>query len=252
MRYPSHANTQHRLRRRTMFTRGVCILALFGLASCDLLDGSEKKAGAATAQPKPLKLGAQGKASCKNLLLDDAEAEGTGIPAVDGRGGYWYTYADRSGSTVAPNDPYRHASNGAKGSKASAHVRGKLADDKIAYAGMGFHLAKSQMPYDLSSASGICFMARGNGPVRVTLSDVNTVPEGGVCKNCYNSFGKDFELTAEWKEYCFKFGQLAQSASWGDQMKAVAQDAVFGISWSAMKHGADYELWVDDIRLSCD
>ena len=238
---------QHRSSARAGFWLAVAL----SVSGCNPFDASEKEAQA-KAKPQSLKLAAEGKASCQNPLIDDVEGDGTGIPNIDGRGGFWYTFADTAGSTVIPKDPYEHANGGATNSKHAAHIAGKLANGQVAYAGIGFHLTKSQMPYDLSQASGLCFSAKGRGAARMTLSDVNTVPEGGVCKNCYNSFGKNFELSSDWQKYCFKFDQLAQSPSWGDQMKAFAVNAAFGISWQAVERGADYELWVDDIKLSCE
>src|SRR5262245_17688957 len=41
-------------------------------------------------------------APCAGGRLDDGEDGNNQILAMGGRGGYWYTYADKAGSTIVP------------------------------------------------------------------------------------------------------------------------------------------------------
>jgi hypothetical protein len=204
-------------------------------------------AAAPAALPAPV-----GAATCENPLIEDLEDGDVKAAALDGRGGYWFTYKDSAGSTIAPEGQFKTASGGANGSKSSAQITGKTAAGGTVYVGMGFSLADPAAPYDLSKAKGFCFSAKGKGSARVKLPDVNTIPEGGVCKSCYNDFGADFTLTDDWKEHCFEFSALKQQSGWGEPKPAPAIDRVYQIQWQVSAPGADYDLWIDDVKLKCN
>ena len=84
-------------------------------------------------------------------------------------------------------------------------------------------------PYDASKAAGISFWAKrgenSTGKVRLKVPDVNTDPEGGVCKEpnneCFNDFGYDLNLTTDCKQYIFPWKSMRQMPGWGP---AQAQD----------------------------
>jgi hypothetical protein len=193
-----------------------------------------------------------GAASCANPQLDDLEDGDNRGAMVDARGGYWYTFKDSLGTTLSPEGDFKPADGGAKSSAHAAHISGKLAASGTVYVGMGFNLADPMAPYDLSKASGICFDAKGSGPARVKLPDIDTAPEGHVCKTCYNDFGADFELPADWKEQCFKFSELKQQPGWGEPHPALSTGKVFSVQWQVAKPGVDYDLWIDNVRLTCE
>ncbi len=202
---------------------------------------------AAAALPAPV-----GAATCENLSVEDLEDGDGKAAAVDQRGGYWFTYKDSAGSTVAPDGTFTPATGGAGKSKGAARITGKTGPSGTVYVGMGFGLADPMGPYDLSKAKGFCFSAKGKGAARVKLPDVNTVPEGGVCKSCYNDFGADFALTDDWKEHCFEFSALRQQSGWGEPKPAPALDHVYSMQWQVSAPGVDYDVWVDDVKLKCD
>jgi hypothetical protein len=193
-----------------------------------------------------------GSATCESPLLDDLEDGDNRSAAVEARGGYWYSFKDSNGTTLSPDGNFTPGAGGAKSSKHAAHISGKTGASGVVYAGMGFNLADPMAPYDLSKVTGICFDAKGPGNARVKLPDVNTAPEGKVCKTCYNDFGADFQLTADWKEHCFKLSDLKQQSGWGEQKPALSKDKVFSVQWQVSAVGADYDLWVDNVRLMCE
>jgi len=193
-----------------------------------------------------------GAASCGQPLLEDLEDGDARSLVVDGRGGYWFTFKDEMGSTVSPDGTFVSAQGGAGGSKHAARMSGKTEASGIVYVGMGFSLTNPVAPYDLSQAKGLCFSAKGKGSVRVKMPDVNTAPEGGVCKECYNDFGLEVALSDEWKEECFDFSALRQQPGWGEQKPGLAADRVFAVQWQLNAPGQDYEVWIDDVRLKCD
>jgi hypothetical protein len=192
-----------------------------------------------------------GKASCEKPIIDDFEDNDLDISLFDDRSGAWYTYKDKNGTTLSP-DPLALVNEGAQGSKQAIRIFGKTGQHVDTFAGLGVPLSDTQMPYDLTGVSGICFRAKGAGTARVMLPDVNTFPQGGRCKSCYNSFGKDFQLTADWQELCFRFEKMAQKQGWGEPAPALATDKVFGIQFQVYKHEASYDLSLDDVRWSCD
>lgn len=196
-------------------------------------------------------LKAIGKATCERPVVDDFEDSDADISLFDDRSGSWYTYKDKNGTTLSP-DPLGLTNEGAQGSKHAIRIFGKTGQHVDTFAGLGVPLSETLMPYDLSGMSGICFRAKGSGTARVMLPDVNTFPQGGRCKSCYNSFGKDFQLTADWQELCFRFEKMAQKQGWGEAVPALSTDKVFGLQFQIYKHDISYDLWVDDIKLSCE
>lgn len=195
---------------------------------------------------------AVGAATCANPLIDDLEDGDTRSVVTDHRGGYWYTYADKEGSTVEPNGSFAPVEGGANGSAKSARMQGKMASANIVYAGIGFNLTDPMSAYDLSQAKGICFQAKGKGTIRFKLPDVNTAPEGKQCTQCYNDFGVDLTLTDDWKEHCYAFADLKQQPYWGEPKPALTTTHVFAAQWQSALSGQEYEVWLDDIRLQCE
>lgn len=195
---------------------------------------------------------AAGSATCEQPLLDDLEDGNNQGLVVDNRGGYWFSFKDNAGSTLTPEGNFMPAAGGADGSKHAAHIAGKTGSAGVVYTGMGFNLSNPMAPYDLSGAKGICFKAKGTGSARVKVPDVNTTPEGGVCKTCYNDFGADFQLTPDWTEHCFAFADMKQQPGWGEPHPALTQTKAFSIQWQVSTPNAEYDVWVDDVRLMCE
>jgi hypothetical protein len=212
---------------------------------------AKEKAPEQAVKVSHFELKSAGKANCERIVVDDFEDNDAEISVFDDRSGSWYTYKDKNGTTLAP-DPLTLTNEGAQGSKQSIRIFGKTGENMDTFAGLGVPLSDTLLPYDISAASGICFRAKGAGTARIMLPDVNTFPQGGRCKSCYNSFGKDFQLTPEWQELCFPFVKMTQKQGWGEPAAALATDMVFGVQFQINKHNETYDLWVDDIRLSCE
>ena len=102
------------------------------------------------------------------------------------RGGYWYTYADKDGSTVWPvpgdqGGTFTMVENG-HDSKFAAEMKGKLAGKSIVYAAMGLNFMDPKEPFNASAFEGITFWAKRAantaGKLTVKLPDGNTDPDG--------------------------------------------------------------------------
>lgn len=190
--------------------------------------------------------------SCPDGLIEDGEDADNQITKLEGRGGYWFTFKDNEGTTIAPaGNAFKPAAGGANGSKYAAQFGGKLASSGYSvYAGAGFSLDPDGKTYDASKYQGISFMAKSSasGIVRFKTPDVNTKPEGGVCTDCYNDFGVDLEFSPEWARYTVLFSQMTQQPNWGDRKPAVAADALFAVQWQVGKKDWQYEIWIDDVQ----
>jgi len=195
-------------------------------------------------------------------LIDDFEDANNQVMTMGEREGYWWVAKDTLGSTVTePSDGFKPAEGGAAGSAMAAHVKGHIvAKGDQAWGvelGANFLGAKGGL-YDASRYAGVSFKAKVGDPkstrsVRVNMPDVNTHPDAGVCKNCYNHFRKDVSLTTEWKEFRMMFTEMAQRPGWGDPQPAhVTPSKVIGITFAVGSVESDFDIWIDDIQfLEC-
>ena len=193
-------------------------------------------------------------------LIDDAEDGDGRIALLEGRGGYWWSAHDDKGSTIEPTGNFKMFEGGAHGSKWAAHVAGKTAphEDKAWGAVVGFSLVDNHGLYDASKYAGISFFAKvgekSGSQVRLKVADVNTHPDGRVCKeSCYNDFGKDFDFGHDWQEYQVTFAELKQQEGWGDpRPPALTPNQLVQIAWHLMTPGVEFDLYLDELRfLDC-
>jgi hypothetical protein len=187
--------------------------------------------------------------------LDDFEDRNNQLTPLSGRDGYWWTKKDDKGSTVEPK-VLGPSPGGAGGSSRAMHVWGHTASGEGAWgAGVGVNLS-THGPYDAERYAGISFKAKigadSTRNVRFKIGDINTHQDGGVCKFCWNHFGKDLELTTEWQEYKILFANVKQEEGWGSpRPPAVLPGQLISIDWS-IGTGLTYDLWIDDITfLDC-
>lgn len=190
----------------------------------------------------------------KDDRLDDLEDGDSVILAVEQRSGKWATYTDKLGSTIdpAPIATFAPETEGAEGTKYAVRFRGKTGLGN-AYAGVGFWFTSDKTPYDASCCKGVAFRAkRGKSSidsVRLKVGDVNTLPEGHTCKNCFNDFGVDLGFGLDWKPYRIAFENMRQSSGWGDQFPKISTGRLLQIQWQVSHPGFDFDIWIDDVRL---
>lgn len=184
-------------------------------------------------------------------LLDDFEDGNTQLDATDSRGGYWWKSADAAGSVIGPDD-FKPVPRGPDGSLA-IHAFGKTAfggGDNNWGAQFGANF-RSGLAYDASKYVGIRFRARigaGTTPnVRFKIGDINTHPDLGVCKQCYNHFGRNMTFTTDWREYEVFFASLEQKPYWGDpRPPSITPSKLYSFDF-AIEPGATFDIWIDDI-----
>ena len=244
-------------------------ISLAAIATTDCIGAGWESPGALT--PRSSVVAAQSTASapaakgpdftkemkpCENGVIDDLEDNDNKVEPLENRSGYWFTYVDALGTTLSPA-PFAMSPGGAGGSNFAAHISGKMGPSGNVYAGLGFNFTEPKGPYDASAYKGISLRAK-SGPastrvVRLKVGDVNTAPEGKICKNCYNDFGVDLTLTDDWVKYTIPFKAMMQQPGWGDpRPKAIDVSQLFGVQFAESQPGATFDVWIDDLQFVCD
>jgi endoglucanase len=189
-------------------------------------------------------------------LIDDAEDGNAQIVNHDGRNGFVFSFADADsalfvGPTLSRRRPLPIL-GGANGSRCAWNLRGTLANQRIAFAGLGVNMTNPKAFYDASRFAGISFYARrsagASGRVRVSITDWNTDPDGGVCTECFNHFGQEIVLSETWSLYTLPFESLRQVPGWGaPRPRQIDPSRIFFIVFGVFDRGAPFDVWVDDL-----
>jgi endoglucanase len=194
-------------------------------------------------------------------LIDDGEDGNNGSLPNGGRGGYWYTFKDKGTTVVEPEAGAFGGtfamSDGGHASSWGARFHGKIGTGAVVFSGLGVNFVDPKGQYDASKYTGVSFWAKrgenSTGKVRLKVPDANTDPEGGVCTECFNDFGADFNLTTEWKQYVVPFKTMRQMAGWGTPHKPhVTPEKLYGLQWQVQVPSANYDIWIDDVKFTCE
>jgi endoglucanase len=186
--------------------------------------------------------------------IDDAEDGDGKILPFDKRSGSWSSYHGKGESSIEPavGTPFTMSPGGANGSKYAARIHGRSAPSGEPWVGLALSFTDPAGPYDASCCQGISFWAKkGQGSietVRFNVGDGNTVPEGGVCKQCYNEFGVDLGFTDEWKQFTLPFAWLHQQSGWGEPFPKLESDRLYHLHWEINYRDHAFDIWVDDVK----
>jgi len=237
---------------RVVGQRFAC-LAVATLAGACITSTPEPLGGGGAKSPVASAAVGPSLSECPQGIVDDLEDGNSQILPNEGRGGYWYSYSDSFGTTVTPEDEFVPSPGGANGSAKAAHISGKTGDRKNVWAGMAFALSNPRGPYDASKYKGISFWAKRGGKstdlLYFRLPDVNTTPDGGVCKDCFNDFAANVKLTNVWKKYTFPFDGLKQEPGWGEPRSHITPSKIYELQWQIKTRNVDFDVWIDDIKL---
>ena len=193
-------------------------------------------------------------------MLDDGEDGNNQNMAVGDRGGYWYTFRDKKGTTIDPaagEDGGTFAmSEGGHASQFAARFHGKIGTGAPLFGGMGMNFVDPKAAYDASKYAGIAFWAKrgetSTPKVRLKVPDANTDPDGGACTECFNDFGGDLTLTTDWKLYIYPWKSMKQMPGWGNPRKPhITPAKIYGIQFQVNVPSANYDIYVDDLKFIC-
>lgn len=185
-------------------------------------------------------------------VIDHLEDGNTQLNTDVDRDGYWWTAADKVGSTLEPSEGFAPVPGGPDGSNLAIHVWGNTSDGDQAWgANVGFNLSSAGL-YDASRYVGVRFKARvahnTTKRVRFKVGDVNTHQDAGVCDDCWNHFGKDMTLSENWTEYTLFWKELAQAPGWGKpRPEALAAAQIYSMDVSIDK-GQTFDIWLDEFE----
>ncbi len=192
--------------------------------------------------------------------IDDFEDNNNQNNVVDNRGGYWYTFVDKVGSTVWPEAGEAGGTfaptEGGYNSKFGAEFKGKIGTAAIVFGALGMNFQDPKAAYDASKYEGLTFFAKrgpnSTGKVRLKVPDANTDPEGGVCSECFNDFGTDLNLTEQWQRFVIPFRDMKQMEGWGAPRRAhLDPTKIYGMQWQVNVQGADYDIFLDNVGFIC-
>jgi hypothetical protein len=224
--------------------------------------GTAPAGGTAAAAPGAEAGDALANCETEGLIDDGEDGNNQNLPHGN-RGGYWYTFRDKVGTTVEPTAGEEGGtfamSPGGHASQLAARFHGKVGNGTILFAGMGLNFVDPKGLYDASKATGISFWAKrgenSTGRVRLKVPDANTDPEGGTCREanneCFNDFGYDLNLTPEWRQYVFPWKTLRQLPGWGLRRPAITPSKIYGIQFQVNVPNANYDVYIDDLSFYC-
>lgn len=234
------------------------IIGVLVMAGCAALGGCRKKVdpmGDAVKQSPEGKLCPPGEG-----MISDGEANSNQTNTIKGRGGYWYTFLDKVGSTVTPTageqgGTFFMTPGGGNGTKFAACMKGTIGTGDIVYAGMGLNFVDPKGQYDSSKYQGVSFWAK-KGPgstarVRLKMPDKNTEPDGKVCSECFNDFGMDLTLTDQWQQFTIPFSAMKQLPGWGNpHTSGIDTATLYGMQWQVNDKGAQYDVCIDEVQFT--
>lgn len=239
--------------------------------------GSTSVSGSGVIAGSPSTAGAGGAplpSSCAAVdpttMLSDFETGVADVLPQNNRDGSWFVYNDKTvGATQTPlkvmSMPLAAEPGGACGSAYAFHTTGT--GFNVWGAGVGMDFMKKvdllNVAHDVSMYSGLALRAKAAAttPVRVSISDFNTSPEGKVCVDttdatnkarCGDYFGAEIVLGPEYQELTIEFADMKQRG-WGMPIatgfdKTRAYTIRMQVKGSAQAP-ATFDLWFDDIRL---
>jgi hypothetical protein len=242
--------------KRTLSMNGlICVLSLSAMV---LGSGCRKRVVPTSDETKN---SPEGKACpASEGVISDGENNSNQINTIKGRGGYWYTFVDTNGSSITPTagsqgGTFAMTAGGANGSKYAARMTGQVGTADTVYAGMAMNFVDPKGTYDGTAYKGISFWAK-KGPgstakVRLKVPDINTDPDGKICKECFNDFGMDLVLGDNWTQYVVPYSAMTQMKGWGSpRTPAIDSSQMYAVQFQVNEKGAPFDIWVDDIQFT--
>jgi len=238
----------------------VALTACTSDAGCvaDSGDGSDSSGGADGSGGAASSGGSSGTEPALELIddLEDGDAKILPNPV---RVGFWYSYNEETPRPrVLPASIV--ADGGSTVLRATGSHKGGVASDS-AYGGLGVDLnnsdpnqegprADSRVAYDASAWDGFQFRIKSPSTKSIRFEIVTTAvatgEEGGSCggDNCFDAFGLDVALNADWTTVQVPFSAVVQEG-WG-QSKTFDPKAILGLAFEDLNTGS-WDFSIDDL-----
>jgi hypothetical protein len=157
--------------------------------------------------------------------------------------GSWFVYSDKTPNGVKKPPSVEEFTTAIE--NGAIHTTGKGYTEWGGGIGTNLVGAALLTPVDASKYKGFAFKASGTTPMKFLVATVQTMPEFGRCKKCYDHFMVVIkDLSKEPKRYAFKWADLKQSG-WGDKAKLDTK-AVVALNFTS-KDAVPWDFTIDDI-----
>jgi hypothetical protein len=187
-------------------------------------------------------------------VVSDFESGTPAILPIDGRGGFW-ALATNSGAGAPGLSMEVKADPTAPHGKEVLWVHG-TASNVLRYLQGRFSASPTHHTYDISDCTALEIRARWSGgtanPVILSIGDVHTVPEGGICGvgdggACHDDFAVTLPLSPAWQDLQLAFDQFHQTG-FGRPYPSLATTMVYGPQF-IFPAGEAVDLSIDDLTL---
>jgi hypothetical protein len=191
-------------------------------------------------------------------LPEGVEEQDNALPENEGRTGFWFVYNDGTagGMQTPPADAVFPTDETPAAGLYSLEMTGSGFTEFGAGVGATLNATGGTTggacPFNASAYEGITFWAKGEGTVRVNFPIPATVPpsDGGTCAEmCYDNYGTDIDLTADWTEYTVLFSDLSQQG-FGAAVDFNAAE-LLQLQWQDPT-GDVVEIWLDNVAFTAD
>lgn len=164
------------------------------------------------------------------------------LPSIEPPGS-WFVYSDKTATGVKTPPSVEQFTTAIE--NGAIHTTGKGYTEWGGGIGTNLVGAPLLTPVDATKYKGFKFKASGSTPMKFLVATVDTMPEFGRCKKCYDHFTVAItDLSKEMKTYQFKWSDLRQ-LGWGDKAKLDTK-AIVGLNWTS-KDAVPWDFTIDDI-----
>jgi hypothetical protein len=157
--------------------------------------------------------------------------------------GSWFVYSDKTPSGVKKPPSVEEFTTAIE--NGAIHTSGKGYTEWGGGIGTNLVGAALLTPVDATKYKGIRFKASGTTKMKFLVATVETMPEFGRCKKCYDHFMVTVsDLSKEMKPYTFKWEELKQTG-WGDRAK-LDPKRVVALNFTS-KDAVAWDFTIDEI-----
>jgi hypothetical protein len=164
------------------------------------------------------------------------------LPTIEPPGS-WFVYSDKTPNGVKTPPSVEEFTTAIQ--NGAIHTTGRGYTEWGGGIGTNLVGAALLTPVDASRYKGFRFKASGSTKMKFLVATVDTMPEFGRCKKCYDHFMVTVsDLTKEMKPYAFKWEELRQ-VGWGDTVKLDTKRVV-ALNFTS-KDAVPWDFTIDEV-----